>query len=123
MGSSVVDDEEDLRAFFEAVDEDKTGEISLDQFYSLFLGLGFAHDFMQKKELSEMVARAKKQRHEGESPSSIRPNTQDDCDDDSSTFVTVDVALKVMSQAKVSDTTYQVVFLFVDSVLVFDFEG
>jgi hypothetical protein len=106
MGSSVVDDEEDLRVFFDAVDEDKTGEISIDQFYGLFLGLGFAHEFMQKKELSEMVAHAKKQRHNGESPSSIRPNTQDD-DDDSSTFVTIDVALKVMSQAKVSDTTYQ----------------
>ena len=54
-----------------------------------------------------MVARAKmKQLHErAPSSSAIRPNTDDD-DDHSSTFVTMDVALKVISQAKVGDNTY-----------------
>ena len=50
-------DEYDVRCSFDAIDEDKIGEITLDQCYVLLLGLGFFNKTrLEKGELQRMVS-------------------------------------------------------------------
>eukprot|EP00980_Cylindrotheca_fusiformis_P005768 scaffold1203_cov117-Cylindrotheca_fusiformis.AAC.7 len=67
-------DEFDIRETFEALDGEKLGRLSLDSFYTLYLGLGYPKQ--TKEDLKQQV----QSRHAGE-------------------YVTIDTALKILSQS------------------------
>lgn len=74
--------DDDVRYTFDAVDESKTGEISLEQFYDLYLGLGFATTRLEKSDLRRMLKRVLQHAPPG----------------DSVPFVTLDTVFRVLDQ-------------------------
>lgn len=51
-------DEYDIRESFDSLDDDKTGRLSMSQFYTLYLGLGYPK--MTQPELTNIVAKLQK---------------------------------------------------------------
>ena len=78
--------DDDVRYTFDAVDESKTGEITLEQFYHLFLGLGFATTRLEKTDLRRMVTRVLQRGGQHAPPG------------DSVPYVTLDTVFKVLDQ-------------------------
>jgi hypothetical protein len=70
-------DEHDIRAGFDAMDDGKLGTIGMDQFFTLYLALGYPR--LEQHQLEQYVRQSSKNRQE----------------------VTKDMALQVLSQVRV----------------------
>lgn len=48
-------DEHDIRDSFQALDSDHDGSLSIEEFYKLYIGLGFQPERIQLNEFQQMV--------------------------------------------------------------------